>query len=80
MDLSDPIVPSIWVSKSKQDNENHDANISKSEEAMVEIQDKPNLGSCTSDTRNQDSTWQDSQVGREIKFRSTKTVWCGFVL
>jgi hypothetical protein len=80
MDLSDPIVLTIWDSKSKQDTENHDANIIKTEEAMVEVQEKPNLGSRSSNTQNQDSTWQDSQVGREMKFRSAKTVWCGFVL
>jgi hypothetical protein len=60
MDLSDPIVPSIWDSKSKQDTENHDANIIKTEEAMVEDLDKPNLGSRSSNTQNQDSLWQDS--------------------
>jgi hypothetical protein len=50
MDLSDPIVPSIWDSKSKLDSENHDANIINTKEAMVEVQDKPNLGSRSSNT------------------------------
>jgi hypothetical protein len=81
IDLSEKIVPNIyWDSKSKQDTGNHETKIGKTEEACVEVQDKPNLGSNRSNARNQDSTLQDSHVGREMKFRSAKSVWFGFVL
>jgi hypothetical protein len=81
MDLSDPMVPCIdWDSKSKQDSGNHETKIGKTEEVCVEVKEKPNLGSNRSNAQNQDSTLQDSQVGREMKFRSVKSVWCGFLL